>query len=378
MDNNKKICFIVSSPLTIKAFLTQHLNALSKVYHVTIIVNANSNNNEGLINNNIEYINLEINREIDLMKDIIILFKLISIFRKEKFHLIHSVTPKAGLLAMLAGAITRVPVRIHIFTGQVWANRTGVIRFFLKWLDKLISFCGTNILADSDSQMKFLITERVISSEKISVLANGSISGVDINKFMPDTQIRKVIRDKLNIAATDIVFLFIGRLKRDKGVIELCTAFKKILENKENSHLLLIGPDEERLIREIKQLNILAEKLHIISYTDEPEKYMAVADILCLPSYREGFGSVIIEAAACGIPAIGSRIYGITDAISENETGLLFDAGDVDALALAMKELYSNEEERKNMGVVARNKAINLFSSDVVTAAWLEYYAKLI
>ena len=377
-NHKKKICIIVSSPITIKAFLALHIKALSEIYQVTILVNSDKNNLNTLSDFDVEIIRFNIRRQINLIIDFGMLIKLIVFLKKEKFALIHSVTPKAGLLAMLAGLISGVPIRIHIFTGQVWANRTGIIRILLQWTDRLIVFCATNVLVDSNSQMQFLVTEKVVKPNKVSVLANGSISGVDTRRFLPDKEKRKLTRISLDIADSDIVFLFIGRLKRDKGVFDLCNAFEEAFVDKDNTHLILIGPDEDNLIEQITQLNIKKEKLHIVSYTNEPEKYMAASDILCLPSYREGFGSVIIEAAACGIPAIGSNIYGITDAISENESGLLHMPGDIKVLVMLMQELYADSDKRKNMGELARIRAERLFSAEQVTAAWLDYYAAVI
>ena len=378
MHTKKKICIIVSSPITIKAFLKEHVVALSHFYDLTIIVNSNKNEFKDSEYRNINFINLAIHRNLNLIKDCYALFRLIIIFKKEKFILIHSVTPKAGLLSMFAGFLSRVSVRIHIFTGQFWITKKNITRTLYKFADKLIVFFSTNILADSESQMKFLIKEGIALAGKISVLANGSISGVDTERFIPNNDTKKIIRKELNIKDTDIVFCFIGRLKYDKGILDLCTAFKNKFTDRGNVHLLIIGPDEENMIYEINKLNIKKEQLHLIPYAEQPEKYMASADALCLPSYREGFGSVIIEAASCGLPSIGSRIYGITDAILENETGLLYKAGDINALGLLMEELYLNKDLGCAMGKAARDRTKLLFSSDRVTTAWLDYYSNLI
>jgi glycosyltransferase involved in cell wall biosynthesis len=378
MHNKKKICIIVSSPMTIKAFLINHIKKLSEIYHVTIIFNASNGNYEYFENSNVDYVDIEISRNVSLVKDVIALIKLIGVYRKEKFQLIHSVTPKAGMLAMIAGVAARIPIRVHIFTGQVWANRNGLIRAILKSIDKLISFCATHVLSDSHSQMHFLIKEKVVSPKKIAVLANGSISGVDTKKFMADMRSRKNKREEYFFDDGDIIFLFISRLKRDKGAMDLCAAFKEEFEKVENARLFLIGPDEENLFSLIKELNIESKKLHVVPYTDEPEKYMVAADVLCLPSYREGFGSVIIEAAACGLPAIGSRIYGVTDAIIENETGLLFSPGNVKELGTRMKEFYLSAELRNTMGEKARKRVEKNFSANDVTAAWLDYYEAIL
>jgi len=378
MIKKKKICIVVSSEMTIKTFLLDHLKLLCIEYDVFIVTGTNCQYLHNDYKLDISVIKIPIDRNINIGRDFLSLIRLFLVFKKNKFDLIHSITPKAGLLSMIAGYISRIPVRIHIFTGQIWAQKKNIIRMMLQYIDRLIVFFSTNILADSESQMEFIIKEKIVAPNKISVLANGSISGVNLQRFAHNDSARKIVRQKLNISNKDIVFLFIGRLKHDKGILDLCTAFKKNFSARDNAHLLIVGPDEEKIVDVINKLDIKKEKLHLIPYAEKPEKYMVSADILCLPSYREGFGNVIIEAASCRLPSIGSRIYGITDAILEYETGLLHAPGDISALGSLMEKLYLNEELRNSMGQAAYERAKASFSSNKVTAAWLDYYATLI
>ena len=175
------------------------------------------------------------------------------------------------------------------------------------------------------------------------MLNHGSIAGVDCERFKPDSSARAALRAELGIAADALVFLFIGRLKRDKGVLDLARAFAVLAREDAGCHLLIVGPDEDGLLPEIEQTCADCHaRLHVAGLSAAPEHYMDASDVLCLPSYREGFPVTIIEAAAAGLPAIGSRIYGITDAIVEGETGLLFEAGNVQQLALGMRRLASD------------------------------------
>jgi len=371
----RKLCLLVASEITVRAFLAGHLRALCEQHDVSVVVNTSNPAFLDDLGLKVRVIPLGIERNIAPLRDLAALFALIGLFRRERFDLLHSVTPKAGLLGMLAGFFARLPLRVHIFTGQVWATRSGFSRQLLKSMDRLLAACATHLLADSDSQRDFLIAEGVVPAGKVEVLAKGSISGVDVARFHPAAQVRKSVRSQLGIGAQDLVLLFLGRLNRDKGVLDLAQAFIRLPEG---SRLLFVGPDEAGMQAEIELISASHPGVQFVAYTDKPADYMAAADVFCLPSYREGFGSVILEAAACGIPAIGSRIYGITDAIEEGRSGLLFPPGDVDALAACMRCLADDDALRRRMGDDARNRAEHDFSSARVTQAWLEYYDALL
>jgi len=369
----KKICFVLTAESVVKVFLLNHLRALSKFYEITVIVNTNNANflvEQGVV---AKVMPLAIAREINLISDFRCLIKLIKIFHQQCFSSVHSVTPKAGLLAMLAAWIISIPVRVHTFTGQVWVTKTGFKRGLLKWIDYLIASLTTRNLVDSSSQCQFLFVEKVMTSDKSIVFAKGSISGVDVARFKPNQQARISTRQQLNISQVAMVFLFMGRLTRDKGVLDLAQAFSRL--NPVNASLLFVGSDEQNMQAEI--ISIFgkdSQNVNFVDHTDVPESYMAAADVLCLPSYREGFGSVVIEAAAVGIPTVASRIYGITDAVLDNETGLLHAAGDVDAIKKWMQLLIENEPLRLKLGKQARERAVKDFDSKILTQEWINFY----
>ncbi|MCK4783129.1 MAG: glycosyltransferase family 4 protein, partial [Desulfobacteraceae bacterium] len=254
-------------------------------------------------------------------------------------------------------------------------TRQGIGRTFLKEMDKIIARMATHLLADSNSQRHHLIDEQIVAGTKIEVLASGSVCGVDTEKFSPDHLARVDIREKHQIGENDYLFLFVGRLTRDKGVLDLARAFDKVATRYPSAQLLLVGPDEEDIGEQLRQVCVsVGNRLHIASYTATPQKYMAAADVLCLPSYREGFGSVIIEAASAGVPAIASDIYGITDAIQRDITGVLFPPGDISVLAELMGNFLKHPELAKTMGEKARKRAEEEFSCQVMEKMWLSYY----
>lgn len=372
-----RICIVVATLFTAKAFLLEHLRALSSRYDVTVVANGSDAAIFGDIP--LKLVTLPIERRIAPVADIRALFMLYRLFRRERFAAVHSVTPKAGLLAILAGFAARVPLRTHTFTGQVWATRSGVSRRILKAMDRILAAAATHVLVDSPSQLAFLRKEQVLAKSGGEVLGKGSISGVDPLRFKPDAAARAEVRAELAVASTATVFVFAGRLSRDKGVIDLARAFAIVAAHDPDACLLLVGPDEDRLSEAIRDaVGPAAGRTRLLGMTDKPERYMAAGDIFCLPSYREGFGAVIIEAAAVGLPAIGSGIYGITDAIEEGTTGLLVNAGDVEALSAAMTTLAQDERMRATLGHAARERALRDFSADRVTAALVAYYGRVL
>ncbi|WP_435189557.1 glycosyltransferase family 4 protein [Pseudothioglobus sp. nBUS_23] len=366
--------------MTVKVFLSHQINALSKIYDVSIITNLNGKpiflEN---ISDQVRVISIPIKREINIFSDFYVLFLLIYILHKNKFSLIHSVSPKAGLLAAISAWIVRVPNRLHTFTGQVWVHKKGIARILLKSLDQLIIKLNTLMLVDSESQKKFLIKENLLNEENGLVLGKGSLSGVDIKRFKPSKFQKDKLRNNLNIPNDGIVFLFLGRIKEDKGIFELVKAFLNVSRGNDNTYLLIVGPDEDRLQESLYNLLGNSSKyLRFIDFTSLPEHYMMASDIFVIPSYREGFGSVVIEAASCAIPSIGTNIYGLSDAIQDDITGILVSLKSESELESAMKKLVDNEKLRLEMGLRAQKYVCDNFSQEKISSLILKLYEQLI
>ncbi len=358
--------------------MTPHIEALSDTYDITLVANGRAEDLSNVLSDRVHFFPIHIERKISFLKDLRALYDLWRFFRREQFDCVHSLMPKAGLLAMIAAKFAGVPLRIHWFMGQVWATRRGFFRFLLKSLDQLTAACATHCLAVSHSERKFILAESVTYPDKLNVLAQGSVCGVDPMRFFPNPTCRKAIRIKYEIPEDSTVALYLGRLNRDKGSLDLAAAFAIASAQCTNFYLFVVGPDEEGMKElMIRVVGDAIKRLRFVGLSLEPEGYMAAADFFVLPSHREGFGLTVIEAAACGIPSIGSRIYGLTDAILDGQTGLLVPAGDVAALAQAMVKLVNDVDLRLLLGEKALNRARKDFQTKTMTEALTEYYRKL-
>jgi glycosyltransferase involved in cell wall biosynthesis len=321
-----------------------------------------------------DYFDCGITRKPSLISDLNALINIYKLIISIKPNVVHTISPKAGFLGALASFFAFTPIRIHTFTGQVWVNKKGLIRLILKSFDQIISLLCSHVLADSASQKEFLIQHGVVKVGKISVLGNGSICGVDQGRFSRNYEVRKKLREEYFIGESDLVFLFMGRLNRDKGVYDLLQAFQK-LNSSVKVWLLLVGVCEDEQL--LKTLQGADKRIIYQRYSSTPENYYWMADVLCLPSYREGFGNVIIEGAAASLPCMASRIYGITDAVEEGYSGLLHEVGKVEEIRRCLEFWMEDAKNIADMGNYARQRAFEKFSTRYLIQEFLQMYRKL-
>jgi glycosyltransferase involved in cell wall biosynthesis len=377
--SKKRVCLVTSVMGMVEWFLIDQFAKLSRIYRVELLAQTKESDFFSRRGIDAEVVDVPVERKIRPWRDLGSLVVLTRYFRRHSPVVVHSVGPKAGLLAMLSARLAGVPVRVHMFTGQVWSTRSGLSRYFLKMADRLIANLATHILVDSHSQRAFLIGENVVAADRARVLANGSIGGVDTARFRPDANLRAKVRDRLAIPEEALVFVFMARLTRDKGALVMAAGFAALSEAVDpDAYLIVIGPDEEDLIPEMRR--ICAPYLPRVRFegkTSVPEEYLASADVVCLPSYREGFGTVLIDAAAAAVPAIASRIYGSEEAVLDGVTGLLHAPGDAEDLALKMTQLYRDPALRARLGNAARRRVESEFSEGLVTSAVLKFYAEV-
>jgi len=250
----RKICFVVSSPLTVHAFLRHHIVELAKHYSVSLVANMEGQKVDLTDLPLEEIIHVNIFRNINIQQDLLAVHQLTQILKDRNFDAVHSVTPKAGLIGMIAAKRAGIKNRIHIFTGQVWATKKGIFRKILIEIDKVIARTATQILVDGKSQRSFLIEHKIVSSNNSQVLGQGSISGVNESRFSPSQEVRDSVRNALNYSGDDVVFGFLGRLNTDKGIKELALAFGQLVKMHANVKLLLIGYDEGNMVEAIRDI----------------------------------------------------------------------------------------------------------------------------
>lgn len=379
MKAKKRICFVVAVPETAEAFLKDHIKALSDEYDIYLVANMTGVADvklDGL--SDIKHI--PIRREINILNDLKSVYKLTSYFREMKFDAVHSVTPKAGLVTALAARMAGIEDRTHIFTGQVWATRTGLFRFLLKSIDKVIVVLNNHILVDGEAQRQFLISEGVLSQINSRVLGAGSICGANTAKFTPEKSEREKQRKELGLDSDKVVFAFMGRLKREKGIFELLQAFNNLVQYAPDAYMLFFGNDEDNCMSNLSDYPNIIEgsNFKYCGVTSVPQLSLQAADVFCLPSYREGFGMSVIEASCLGLPVICSDTYALADTMVDNETGLRCKVKDVETLEKAMKFLYDNPPERKRMGENGRKRVLELFSGEIIVNEWVKFYNEML
>tara|TARA_A100001011_G_scaffold81432_1_gene84695 strand:+ start:6628 stop:7755 length:1128 start_codon:yes stop_codon:yes gene_type:complete len=368
MSKKTKIFLISNTSNFFNVFMLNHIKVLSKKYNL-FICSENSKKLKKKVPKNVSLININFKRGISFYEDIISFFSILFIFLKHRPDLSISFTPKVGLIVSISSFITRIPNRYHWFTGQIWANSKGFKRTFYKFTDKLIFILSNHVFVDGISQKDFLLKEKIIKKKKSTVFHKGSICGVNISKFSLKKQNRIKLRKHYLIDNNTFIFLYLGRINKDKGIIELINAFNKIY-TAHNVLLILVGSLEDLKLTELIKNN---KKIKYFNFTNKPEKWYSLADILCLPSHREGFGNVVIEAASCGIPSLCSNIYGLKDAIINKKTGFFHKVGNTSDIKKKMLYVIRNKKLVKKYGISAKKRAIRDFEQSLITKKFLKF-----
>ncbi len=349
----KKILRISTIPKSLNTFCRGQLHMISEHYEVVAVSSPGQElemikNREG-----VRIIAVPMERHISLWRDMKSLVKMIGVMRREKPDIVHSLTPKAGLLSMLSAWITRVPVRMHTYTGLVFPTATGMKQRVLILMDKLLCRCATYINPEgqgvADDLRRYHITKKTLH-----IIGNGNVRGMDMDYWSRDNVTRDV-RKELGLASDDMVLLFVGRLVRDKGINELIEAFSKI--GNEQVKLILVGTYEDALdplAEETVQTINKDKRIFAVGRQEDVRPYYAASDIFVFPSYREGFPNTVLEAGALGLPCIVTDINGAREIIIEGKNGTIIPTKDVDALYDAIQRLMEDAGLRHRLSLQAR------------------------
>lgn len=380
--STKKILRVVTSDISL-GLLKGQLAFLSDFYNVKAISSSGPNVEKSKTSEGVAILTVEMERSISLVKDFKSLINLYKIFRKEKPDIVHSITPKAGLLSMIAGAMARVPNRIHTFTGLIFPTKEGVFQKILIWADRVLCHFATKIYPEGQGVKQDLI-KFGITKKELNIIANGNVNGIDCNYFDPaifpeEEKIR--LKQNLGIEKDDFVFIFLGRLVTDKGINELINTFLTLQSNFPKSKLLLLGTFE----RELDPLQLETEKQIInhpniihAGWQDDVRPYLAVSNALAFPSYREGFPNVVLQAGAMGLPAIVTNISGCNEIIIENENGVIIPSKNKEALLSALKRFVSDPLFVESLSKKARKLILERYQQHVVWNAILDEYRNIL
>ena len=386
-----KLVRISTVPISLNILLKGQLRFLNKFYEVTAVSGAGMDLDEVREREGVKTHVVEIERQISPIKDLISLWKLYRFFKKEKPEMIHSITPKAGLLSMIAGKFARVPVRMHTFTGLVFPYKKGLFQKILILTDKILCAAATHIYPEGKG-VKNDLQKFKITSKPLKVIGNGNVNGINTSYFSAENFTEKdkeLLKSQLDIAADDFVFIFVGRLVGDKGINELVEAFCQLtslpsegsgVSVNKTPKLLLVGPLETELDPLLPEtLKRISQHPGIISvgFQKDVRPYFAISDCLAFPSYREGFPNVVLQAGAMKLPAIVTDISGCNEIISEGENGLIIPAKDAAALQQAMEKMVSGTEAYQIMKANARPLIESRYRQEVVWEALLEEYRRV-
>lgn len=372
----KKIIRATTVPQSLDAFCNGMLRDLSHDYEVIALSSPGDSLEKVERREGVRTIAVEMARHISLLKDLRALFKIVRVFLRERPDMVHSMTPKAGLLCMMAGWLTRVPVRVHTFTGLVFPTAKGLTKRVLMLTDRITCFCATHVIPEGEGVKKDLIDNK-ITKKPLHVLGFGNVRGVDMDYYSRTPEVEAAassLRDP-----SRFTFLFVGRVVRDKGINELIGAFEILKKEYPLVRLFLVGPAEDDLDPVSEETRRTMDSDEDIIVTGSKSgvdllAYYAASDCFVFPSYREGFPNTVLEAGALGLPSIVTDINGSREIVRDGFNGLMVPPRDQDALAGAMKKMVSDQDARQSMAAVARESVGSRFEIGFVRGKLYDFY----
>ena len=350
----KKVIRISTVPMSLNLLLQGQLKMLSADYEVVAVSSPGKDLEEVALREGVRTVAIPMERRISPLKDLVSLYQLMVLFRKEKPWMVHSLTPKAGLLAMLASRLCRVPVRIHTFTGLVFPSTTGLKRQLLMATDRLTCACATLVNPEGKG-VKRDLEHFDITKKPLYIIGNGNINGIDLDYFCRTPEVMEQAATYREPDCT--TYCFVGRMVGDKGINELITAFTHLYQSHPECRLLLVGPFEEKLDPVRPETRSAIEHhaaIRFVGWQDDIRPFLAASDIFVFPSYREGFPNVVLQAGAMDLPSIVTNINGCNEIISDGVNGLIIPPKDAEQLEAAMQQLLVDLPRRQRMARKAR------------------------
>ena len=366
-------------PLSLDVFCKGVLAELSTHYDVVALSSTGKLLDKVGEREGVRTIAVPMERQISLKSDLRTLLALIKVFYKENPTMVHSMTPKAGLLCMIAAWVTRVPVRVHTFTGLVFPTAMGLKKKILILTDRITCSCATHIIPEGEGVKNDLLNNS-ITKKPLKVLGYGNVRGVDMKYYRVSEEIR-VKSEELRTPDT-FTFLFVGRIVGDKGINELCQAFDK-LSGMAKVRLLLVGPYEDSLDPISQKSKKIIEQNPAIEsvggkFGDEVLPYYAASDCFVFPSYREGFPNTVLEAGAMGLPSIVTDINGSREIIVQGENGIIIPSHDANALFDAMLTMVKDKDAREKMAGNARQMIASRYEQGFVRKCLYDFYDEIL
>ena len=384
MNAKKKLVRITTVPVSLKVLLRHQLRYMSSHFEVLAVSSPGKLLQEVSIHEGVRTAPIEMKRAIAPFKDLKALWQLYRLLRKEQPVIVHTHTPKAGLLGMLAGRLAGVPIRMHTVAGMPLMESTGFKRKILEFTERLTYKCATKVFPNSGNLAGFILENRFCKPGKLKVLGNGSSNGIDTDYFQMNDDVQATadkLKASLQIGAKDFVFVFIGRVVKDKGIEELVQAFTRLKENHSNIKLLLVGSYESELdplTAEVNNIIKTDKDIIHVDFQQDVRPYLAISNVLTFPSYREGFPNVPMQAGCLNIPSIVSNINGCNEIVENGRNGLIIPAKNVEELQKSMELLLTDQVLYKNLKTNARKLILDRYEQKYFWSLLLnEYDAQL-
>lgn len=369
-----KLIRITTVPQTLNTFCKGLLKELKhEGYEVVALSSPGEELDELVDSEDVRTIAVPMERRISPFNDMKSLWQMYRVMRREKPDMVHSMTPKAGLVTMVAAWLTRVPIRIHTFTGLVFPTSTGLKRRILMFTDWLTCACATHIIPEGEGVKADLLNNK-ITKKNIRVLGHGNIRGIDLEHFKPMSHLTPLEEGVFS-------FVFVGRLVGDKGINELIAAFSRLNKEYPETRLVLVGPEEEKIDPIKPETKVEIDRnpaIDAVGQQSDVRPFFTSADALVFPSYREGFPNVVIEAGAMGLPSIVTDINGSREIIIDGENGMIVPSKDAEALYQAMKHFVENLEDVKRMAENARPLIASRYEQSYVRQCLKDFYKECI